>query len=139
MCTVYDVNNRDSSGAAKITRELAGYEGFLSTCRFLEGERIFLNYFLNESNIIITLELDGKIVTGSGDMMITVWDLEAGKKLDQTPAHVGDVCSMSLKVEQNIIVTGSVDRCIKLWDVRTLKCTQTFFGHEADVNSVCVS
>ncbi len=40
MCTVYDVNNRDSSGAAKITRELAGYEGFLSTCRFLEGERI---------------------------------------------------------------------------------------------------
>lgn len=37
MCTVYDVNNRDSSGAAKVTRELAGYEGFLSTCRFLEG------------------------------------------------------------------------------------------------------
>ncbi|XP_057368374.1 guanine nucleotide-binding protein subunit beta-2-like [Daphnia carinata] len=116
MCTVYDVNNRDSSGTAKITRELAGYEGFLSTCRFLE---------------------DSKIVTGSGDMMITVWDLEAGKKLDQTPAHVGDVCSMSLKAELNLIVTGSVDRCIKLWDVRTLKCVQTFFGHEADVNSVC--
>lgn len=37
MCTVYDLNNRDSSGAAKITRELAGYEGFLSTCRFMEG------------------------------------------------------------------------------------------------------
>lgn len=37
MCTIYDLNNRDSSGAAKITRELAGYEGFLSTCRFLEG------------------------------------------------------------------------------------------------------
>lgn len=27
MCTVYDVNNRDPSGAAKIVRELAGYEG----------------------------------------------------------------------------------------------------------------
>ena len=37
MLTVYDLNNRDGSGAAKITRELAGYEGFLSTCRFLEG------------------------------------------------------------------------------------------------------
>ena len=72
-------------------------------------------------------------------MMLTVWDLESGKKLNQTPAHAGDVCSMSLKVEQNIIVTGSVDRSIKLWDVRTLKCTQTFFGHDADVNSVCVS
>lgn len=47
MCTVYDVNNRDSSGVAKIVRELAGYEGFLSSCRFLD---------------------DNHILTGSGDM-----------------------------------------------------------------------
>lgn len=47
MCTVYDLNNRDSSGCAKIVRELAGYEGFLSSCRFLD---------------------DGHILTGSGDM-----------------------------------------------------------------------
>lgn len=47
MCTVYDVNNRDPSGAAKIVRELAGYEGFLSSCRFLD---------------------DSHILTGSGDM-----------------------------------------------------------------------
>ena len=69
---------------------------------------------------------------------MTKWDLVAGKKLDETPAHAGDVCSMSLFIEDNIIVTGSVDRCIKVWDVRTFKCHQTFFGHEADVNSVCV-
>lgn len=71
-------------------------------------------------------------------MMLTLWDLEMGKKLEQTQAHAGDVCSMSLRAEQNIIVTGSVDRSIKVWDVRTLKCQQTFFGHEADVNSVHV-
>lgn len=47
MCTVYDVNNRDSTGAAKMVRELAGYEGFLSSCRFLD---------------------DTHILTGSGDM-----------------------------------------------------------------------
>lgn len=47
MCTVYDVNNRDATGSAKIVRELLGYEGFLSSCRFLE---------------------DKKIITGSGDM-----------------------------------------------------------------------
>ena len=72
-------------------------------------------------------------------MMLTMWDLESGKKLNQSQAHAGDVCSMSLKAEQNIVVTGSVDRSIKLWDVRTFKCTQTFLGHDADVNSVCVS
>lgn len=47
MCTVYDVNNRDSSGVAKMVRELAGYDGFLSSCRFLD---------------------DKTILTGSGDM-----------------------------------------------------------------------
>lgn len=70
MCTVYDVNNRDASGAAKIVRELAGYEGFLSSCRFLD---------------------DTHIVTGSGDMKICVWDLEAGKKTTEMDGHLGDV------------------------------------------------
>jgi len=32
--TIYDVNNRDTSGAAKMLREFAGYEGFLSSCRY---------------------------------------------------------------------------------------------------------
>jgi guanine nucleotide-binding protein subunit beta len=47
MCTVYDLNNRDATGAAKIVRELLGYEGFLSSCRFVD---------------------DKTIITGSGDM-----------------------------------------------------------------------
>lgn len=54
-------------------------------------------------------------------------------------AHAGDVCSMSIRYEENVIVTGSVDRSIKIWDLRDLKCVQTFYGHDADVNSVYVS
>lgn len=72
MCTIYDVNNRDSTGAAKIVRELAGYEGFLSSCRFLD---------------------DSHILTGSGDMKICIWDLEAGKRTTDFNAHCGDVVS----------------------------------------------
>lgn len=72
MCTVYDVNNRDATGAAKIVRELAGYEGFLSSCRFLD---------------------DTHIITGSGDMKICIWDLEVGKKTTEMNAHCGDVVS----------------------------------------------
>ncbi|XP_031635705.1 guanine nucleotide-binding protein subunit beta-2 [Contarinia nasturtii] len=115
MCTVYDVNNRDSSGAAKIVRELAGYEGFLSSCRFLD---------------------DTHIVTGSGDMKICVWDLEVGKKTSEMDGHNGDVVSISLSPDKNTFVTGSVDRTSKIWDLRENKPKQTFFGHTADVNSV---
>ncbi|KAJ8972195.1 hypothetical protein NQ314_000293, partial [Rhamnusium bicolor] len=47
MCTVYDLNNKDANGVAKMVRELAGYDGFLSSCRFIN---------------------DTSIITGSGDM-----------------------------------------------------------------------
>ena len=113
MCTIYDVNNRDASGNAKIVRELAGYEGFLSSCRFLD---------------------DSHNLTGSGDMKLCVWDLEAGKKTSEVTAHGGDVVSLSLSPDGNQFVTGSVDRTCKLWDVRDCKQIQTFFGHTSDVN-----
>lgn len=61
MCTVYDVNNRDSTGAAKMVRELAGYEGFLSSCRFLD---------------------DTHLLTGSGDMKMFVKNFRIKKKTD---------------------------------------------------------
>jgi len=68
-----------------------------------------------------------------------MWDLEAGKRTNEVEAaHCGDVVSLSLAQDQNIFVTGSVDKTCKLWDRRELKCKQVFFGHEADVNSVCV-
>uniref|UniRef100_A0A1L8DGQ6 Putative transcription initiation factor tfiid n=1 Tax=Nyssomyia neivai TaxID=330878 RepID=A0A1L8DGQ6_9DIPT len=116
MCTVYDLNNRDATGTAKIVRELMGYEGFLSSCRFLD---------------------DKNILTGSGDMKICIWDLESGKKTSDFEAHAGDVVSISLSPDGKQYVTGSVDKTCKLWDVREQKPTQTFYGHEADVNSVC--
>lgn len=116
MCTVYDINNRDPTGSAKIVRELLGYEGFLSSCRFFD---------------------DNHLITGSGDMKICRWDLESGKKTAEFQGHNGDVVSISLSPDNNQYVTGSVDKTCKLWDARDTKPKQQFFGHEADVNSVC--
>lgn len=65
--------------------------------------------------------------------------MEANKKTIDFCAHAGDVVSISLSPDGNTYVTGSVDRTCKLWDLREEKAKQTFFGHEADVNSVCVS
>lgn len=59
MCTIYDLNNRDATGAPKMVRELAGYEGFLSSCRFLD---------------------DRHILTGSGDMKMYVLIIKLVKK-----------------------------------------------------------
>lgn len=67
------------------------------------------------------------------------WDLEACKRLQKFDAHNGDVCTLSLSPDKNTYVTGSVDKTCKLWDIRDPTCKQVFFGHEGDINSVCVS
>ena len=118
MLTVYDINNRDASGVAKMVKEFTGYEGFLSSCRFID---------------------DSKIVTGSGDMKIMEWDIESGKKLVSLDGHNGDIGGLSLKPDgDGVFITGSVDRTVRLWDLREADggCQQVFWGHEADINAV---
>lgn len=68
-----------------------------------------------------------------------MWDLETGRKTVDIPAHNGDVVSISVAPDGKTFVTGSVDKTCRLWDVREKSPKQTFFGHESDVNSVCVS
>jgi WD40 repeat protein len=47
--------------------------------------------------------------------------------------------SLSLGPNQNIFVSGACDASAKLWDIRSGRATQTFTGHEADINAVqCV-
>lgn len=114
--TVHDLNNRDSSGQAKIIREISAFEGFLSCARFVD---------------------DHQLVTGSADMKIILWDIQVGKNLGEYKGHEGDVVSLSLAPDGGHFVTGSVDQTARLWDLRdNSRWQQTFWGHTSDVNSV---
>ena len=44
--------------------------------------------------------------------------------------------SLSLGPNQNVFVSGACDATAKLWDIRSGKATQTFTGHESDINAV---
>jgi guanine nucleotide-binding protein G(I)/G(S)/G(T) subunit beta-1 len=47
--------------------------------------------------------------------------------------------SLSLGPNQNVFVSGACDATAKLWDIRSGRATQTFTGHESDINAVqCV-
>jgi guanine nucleotide-binding protein G(I)/G(S)/G(T) subunit beta-1 len=117
VCSVYNLNNADEDGIiSKVTRELNGHNGYLSSSRFLS---------------------DSQMLTASGDGTCILWDVELGSKMIEFNDHTADVMSISLApAGTNLFVSGSCDATAKLWDMRIGKCVQTFVGHESDVNSV---
>jgi len=113
ICSSYNVKQQPQQSRAK---ELAGHDGYISCCRFLD---------------------EGKILTSSGDSTCIHWDIESGEVLKTFSDHKGDVMSLSISPSNpNLFVSGSVDSTAKIWDVRSGKCVQTHIGHESDINSV---
>lgn len=135
ICSIYNLRSKEGGiGSVKGARELSAHSGYLSCCRFIN---------------------DRQIVTSSGDMTCMLWDIEAGVRVMEFSDHTGDVMrfvkfpifppfffslivdtSLSLGPNQNIFVSGACDATAKLWDIRSGKATQTFVGHESDINAV---
>jgi guanine nucleotide-binding protein G(I)/G(S)/G(T) subunit beta-1 len=98
--------------------ELHGHDGYVSCCKFVE---------------------DTHMLTSSGDGTCIYWDLEHATELCRFTDHGGDVMSVAVDpTNPFLFVSGSTDATAKAWDLRTGKCTQTFIGHESDINCVQV-
>jgi len=117
LCSIYQINQPTPN--LRIHRELAGHDGYLSCCRFI-----------NENFIL----------TSSGDQTCMLWDIELGVAKQTFADHDGDVMSLSIlpSVDPNMFISGSCDSLAKVWDIRTGQCTMTLRGHESDINSVCL-
>jgi len=114
LCSIFRTNQPQITRA---TCELAGHDGYLSCCRFLD---------------------ESKILTTSGDSMCILWDIERTENVLQFTDHTGDVMSVALDPNSpQLFVTGSCDSTAKLWDTRVPgHPTMTFTGHDSDINSV---
>ncbi len=79
---------------------------------------------------------DGKIVSGSGDKTVRVWDMQ-GKELAICRGHEDPVLSVCVTKDGKII-SGSFDTTIRVRDIQG-KALAICTGHEDLVYSVCVT
>jgi WD40 repeat protein len=84
----------------------------------------------------IVLE-DGKLLSGSWDNTIKIWDLSNPTCIATLQGHENSVSSLA--VSNGKLFSGSWDKTIKIWDLSNHTCIATLSGHENSVSSLAIS
>lgn len=86
----------------------------------------------HQRHVVTCLQFDtDKILTGSDDHNINVYDTQTGALRARLEGHEGGV--WALQYEGNVLVSGSTDRSVRVWDIEKGVCTQVFQGHTSTV------
>ena len=83
---------------------------------------------------------DGRrIISGSYDKTVAIWDPEGGTRIHQLSGHQDPVSSVVVCRDGRHIVSGSWDRTVAVWDVESGARVHQLTGHHGEVSSVGVS
>ena len=91
-----------------------------------------LAFRAHQRHVVTCLQFDvDKILTGSDDTNINVYDTQTGVLRATLKGHEGGV--WALQYEGSVLVSGSTDRSVRVWDIEKGVCTQVFQGHTSTV------
>ena len=88
----------------------------------------------------VAFSSDGmRIVSGSSDNSVRVWDASTGVELKELKGHTSSVFSVAFSSDGTRIVSGSHDNSVRLWDALTGVELKELKGHTSSVFSVAFS
>ena len=96
-----------------------------------------LAFKAHQRHVVTCLQFDAdKILTGSDDTNINVYDTKTGALRASLEGHEGGV--WALQYEGNVLVSGSTDRSVRVWDIERGACTHIFQGHTSTVRCLVI-
>ncbi|CAD0021706.1 unnamed protein product [Aureobasidium pullulans] len=102
-----------------------------------EAKPRHLAFRAHHRHVVTCLLFDSdKILTGSDDTNINVYDTRTGVLRRKLEGHEGGV--WALQYEGDTLVSGSTDRSVRIWDIPSGKCLQTFQGHTSTVRCLVI-
>ena len=97
-------------------------------------------YGHTDSVISVAFSPDGtRIVSGSHDNTIKIWDAKTGAEVITLKGHTAYVESVAFSPDGMRVASGSWDKKIKIWDAKTGAEVITLKGHSGVVKSVAFS
>ncbi len=98
-----------------------------------------LKSLTGHSNLIKSFELDeifNRVISGSIDGTIKIWNFETGECIYTLNNHKSWVTSIIL-LDNNQFVSGSMDKTIKIWNLSKYECINTL-TNESGINFLCL-
>lgn len=80
---------------------------------------------------------DGRVVSGSNDNTLRVWDTITAQCLQVLEGHLAEINCIAVLSEDQV-VSGSNDETLRVWDASTGQCLQVLEGHLSGINCVAV-
>lgn len=80
-----------------------------------------------------------KLVSGSFDKTIKVWQLKEGTAIYTLTDHLKGVFALAVSPDGKLLASGSWDELIKLWSLETGALIQNLTHHQASVRSLAIS
>ncbi len=80
-----------------------------------------------------------RLITGSDDHTIRVWNADTGQPLFNITGHSSAVRSLAVKSDGSTLVSGSDDKTIKVWNLGSGQELHTLTGHRSYLNAVAIS
>lgn len=96
-------------------------------------------FFLHLFGIFLTNWFDyfeNRVVSGSRDATLRVWDIVQGKCLHTLVGHLAAV--RCVQYDGKLVVSGAYDYMVKVWNPETEECLHTLQGHTNRVYSLQV-
>ena len=110
---------------------------FISSKRYIRNTEKW-----GHSNLVLTVMVtpDGsRVLSGSTDNTMKVWDIDTGECLITIAGHSSSVLATAITSDGSRVVSGSSDNTVKVWDLETGECLETLEGHLNMVKAVAVT